>query len=70
MTTLVNHKFDFGETVYLVTDPDQIPYKIIQINVRPGGNIVYVLSNYAGDKLMYEFELCNEENVVLKMKNV
>lgn len=69
MTTLVEHKFDFGETVYLVTDPEQVAYNIIQINVRPGGSIVYVLSNYTGDKLMYEFEISNEQNTLIKLKN-
>lgn len=62
---VIENKFDIGDIVYLVTDPDQIRRIITGITIRPTG-ILYEVSLGATDSDHYDFELSLEPNIVIK----
>lgn len=65
MATFVS-KYNFGDIVYLVTDPDQLKYIVCEIEFRPG-SVVYVVSSGKETYTAYEFELTDEPNLVEKL---
>lgn len=59
---LVKTRFDFGQIVYLKTDPDQHPGIIIGFEIFPGGELMYKVS-FSGDmSVCYEIELSEEKD--------
>ncbi|PPL04936.1 hypothetical protein [Parapedobacter indicus] len=65
MATFIS-KFDFGDIVYLVTDPDQLKYIVCEIEFKPG-SVVYVVSSGKETYTAYEFELSRERDMVEKL---
>lgn len=56
-------KFLIGETVYLITDPDQFERVVTGIIVRPGSNL-YLVAHVMDTSAHYDFELSQEKNIV------
>lgn len=55
-------KLDWGQTLYLHSDPDQFPRSLVGITVVPGDQILYTLS-YLGEAIdAYSFEVDEEIN--------
>ncbi|GAA4328493.1 hypothetical protein [Flaviaesturariibacter amylovorans] len=63
---VIDNKYEFGQKVYVVTDPDQHARQVTEIQVKPGGGIVYEVSYIAGVSHHYEFELTPEPDPVIK----
>ena len=61
----VNTRFDMGEMVYLVSDPNQYLRQIIEININPGGFIMYKLTVGTETSWNHEIELSSEKDEVL-----
>lgn len=53
---IINNKFDIKDTVYLITDEDQLPRIVTAINVFPE-SITYELSCGTTSSGHYEFEM-------------
>lgn len=66
---ILDNKFEIGDTVYVVTDPEQQPYKIVQIRVNQGPSIVYIASAVGMDHPYYDFELSYEKNILMTTDN-
>lgn len=55
-------KVDFGQDLYLLTDPDQFPRTLVGVYLAPGNQVIYALS-YLGEVIeAYDFETSEEEN--------
>lgn len=65
-TTVVDHKFEFGQTVYLVTDIEQIPRIVTAIQLSPSGGITVNLCCGTLTSWHYEMEISAEKDTVLQ----
>lgn len=55
-------EWDWGQPLYYINDPEQIPYTLINIRLTPG-EAIYVIS-YCGDVTeAYAFELTDEKDL-------
>ena len=61
---VIENKYEFGQTVYLKTDPDQHARMVTQIKVSPIG-IIYLLSFGTMETPHYEIELSTEKDVLV-----
>lgn len=61
----IDNKFEIGETVYLVTDKDQLPNVVFSIEVTQG-NLLYKIAHGTTTSEHYDFELSREVNVILQ----
>lgn len=61
---VIENKFEFGDTVYLLTDKDQIKRIITAMSINPGGTIRYCLANGVGESWHYDFEVSTEIDVL------
>lgn len=68
MGMVVDNKFNHGETVYLVTDKDQLPRMIYCIKVFKN-DILYEVVCGTVSSAHYDFELSLEANVLMKTDN-
>jgi hypothetical protein len=66
-TTVVNHKFEIGDEVYLKTDEEQRKRIVVAIKLFKGGELLYDLTQGVITSLHYDFELSPERDQVLKM---
>ena len=66
---ILDNKFDIGDTVYVVTDPEQQPHKVIQIRINQGPSLVYMISALASEYPYYDFELSHEKNILISTHN-
>lgn len=64
---VIEPAFDFGETVYVVTDSDQQPFQITEMTVLPGGTITYKCESGLSEKWFYDFQLSRDKNEVFKL---
>ena len=62
---LIDNKFDFGQTVYLKTDKEQLPRIVTGMIVRHG-IIYYSLSQGTSETSHMDFEISEKINVLLK----
>lgn len=64
----IKNKFSLGDTVFLVTDPEQMKRLIVGITVLPGGILMYSCA-HADEEVTdhYEMELSDTEDVLLKI---
>lgn len=62
---LISNKYEIGAMVYLKTDIDQLQRMVTSIIVRPH-IIVYELSCGSTASEHYDFEITDEENVLIK----
>lgn len=65
MATVVNNKWEHGDTVYLVTDPEQMPRIIVAYKVYKQGEIMYELNQGINSSMHYEFEITTERNILV-----
>lgn len=65
MAMIIDNKYEFGQTVYLKTDPDQLPRIVTRFQVTPMG-VFYGLCSGTNDTWHYEMEISDEINAVLK----
>jgi hypothetical protein len=63
---LIENKFDFGQTVYLKTDPEQFARIVCSFIVTPTG-ILYKVCFGMQESEHYDFEISLEKNEVLKV---
>lgn len=68
MAMMIDNKFDFGETVYLKTDREQLPRIVFCMKVYKN-EIIYELACGASVSAHYEFEISKEVNVLLQTTN-
>lgn len=61
---IIDNKFNIGDIVYLVTDPEQTPRMITAIWVYASGNLRYELSYSEHSTSHYECEITPERNVL------
>lgn len=64
---VIDNKFNIGDMVYLVTDADQLPRVITNIEIRPGNCLVYRLCIGASMSNHYEFEISAEKETALHL---
>ncbi len=60
---LIQSVYDFGDIVYLKTDPEQIGRMITEITIYPMG-ILYSLSHGVNTTKHYELEFSKEKDVI------
>jgi hypothetical protein len=60
---ILENKFEIGEIVYLITDPDQKKRIVTSIQITPG-NIKYHLSQCDNDFWAEEFEISRDRDLV------
>lgn len=61
---IVENKYEIGQIVYLVTDPEQVPRMVTQVIVSPTG-VFYKLAQGTVDGDYYEIEISAEKTFVL-----
>lgn len=66
---IIENKFEIGDTVYLVTDREQVTRMVIGFCIRPKNNILYDLTSGNLVSSHYEFEISREENTAMKVIN-
>ncbi len=62
----INNKFNIGDIVYLVTDPEQLPRMIFCLHVFKG-YIMYEVTHINTLGLHYDFEISRKKNILLKI---
>ena len=65
---IINTLYDIGDTVYLVTDKDQLPRLIINIRIGPG-TLCYTVVSATTESSHYEMEISKEKNIVFSMNH-
>lgn len=63
----IENKFNFGDYVYIKTDPEQKKRMICHITLYPGNAINYMISSGTQESDHYEFELSDEIDVSMKL---
>ena len=61
---LIKTKYDIGDVVFLITDPDQHPRIITSISVRPQNNIVYEMACGGNSTDHYDLEFTYDRDIV------
>lgn len=67
MAIIIENKFNIGDTVYLLTDQEQIPRIVFAFTVFKS-DMIYKLARGTETSEHYEFELSTEINVLSKVK--
>lgn len=62
---VIDNKFEYGQTVYLKTDKEQLPRLVVSIHCR-GQNITYSLAQGINETTHHDVEISEYINVVLK----
>lgn len=62
----IDNRFNLGQSVYLIHDPEQLPRMITEITVSPNG-ILYEVSSGTVQYVAYGIELSLERNLSLIM---
>jgi hypothetical protein len=65
----INTKYNIEDSVYLVTDAEQSERIIISITILPNSLIVYSVMCGTESSEHYEFELCENIDVIKKTSN-
>jgi len=69
MAITVRTQYDFGQIVYLKTDPDQYPRQIIAVKASADGGVLIQLISETDVSYHYECELADEKDVMMTMKS-
>lgn len=64
----IETKYDYGQIVFLIHDPDQLERMVIGINGRPTG-IIYLLACGIAVTEHYELEIASETTFKLNQTN-
>lgn len=65
---VINSKYNFFDTVYLKTDPDQRQRMVTRLNITPNG-ITYELSCGTQTSWHYDQEIAEEKDVLITSSN-
>lgn len=57
---VIDNKFELGETVFLMTDPEQFPRIVTALSVNPNG-IIYKLAQGVNESYHYDCEISREK---------
>ena len=58
---VINFKYNFGDIVYLIHDPDQVERMVTSYMVKPLG-VLYGLSVGELESYHYDFEIASDKN--------
>ena len=61
--------YEYGEMVYLRTDPNQLERLVTGYILRPGGEPIYKLTYSTGETAHYGIELSREKDEVRQFRN-
>lgn len=59
----IDNEFDFGDEVYLVTDPDQSLRIVTTMSIMPKRLIMYELSKSEQASWHFDFEISRDKNL-------
>jgi hypothetical protein len=62
-------EFNIGQTVYIKTDPDQLPRIITAITLRPTNSVTYCLSFSTNESWHYAMEIDSEKDILQTTNN-
>lgn len=62
---MIDNKFEIGDRVYLVSDPDQHVRVITSLRVYKAGEILYTIVCGVQESHHYDFELSTEKDVTI-----
>lgn len=62
-------KYDFGDLVYLITDPEQLQRMVVGVRIRSSGSIVYLLACGTQETDHTDTEISTECDMVKKTSN-
>lgn len=62
---VLDNKYNIGDTVFLLTDPEQYPRMVTAIIIRYKGYIEYEVSFSSTSNNFTEIELCDEKALVI-----
>ena len=65
---IIENKFEIGQTVYLVTDSDQLPRLVYGFEITQG-SIIYMLCIGTITSNHFDFEISEQENIISKTTN-
>lgn len=65
----INTKYNIEDTVYLVTDSEQLERTITAITIYPNNLIMYELMCGVEQSEHYEFEITEEPNIIKRTSN-
>ena len=60
---VINNKYEIGDRVYLVSDPEQLLRLVTSIIVFKGGELLYGIACGVGESKHYDFELSAERDL-------
>ena len=60
----IDNKFDFGQTVFLKTDKDQLPRMVVHLMLKPGNVLLYGMCHGTIYYEHYEIEISIEKDVL------
>lgn len=63
MAVMLNNQFELGEMVYLIHDPEQYHYMIVQVGLTLGGSLMYSLQCGEDEVTAFEKELSREKSL-------
>jgi len=69
MSMVIHNDFNFGEQVFLKTDPDQYPRMVVQMGVQPTGTVTYRLASGDSDSWHHSIEMSREKNPLIQLNN-
>lgn len=64
MALVVDNKHTIGDTVYLVTDIDQLPRLVLAYKIYKEGEIMYELIQGTVTSMHYAFEISIEKTLI------
>ena len=62
MSIKVKLDFDFGDSCYIKTDPEQLERTVVGAIMRPGA-VIYILDTLGEEIEIYNFQLSKEKNL-------
>ena len=65
----INNKYDIGDMVYVRTDVNQIPNIVIAITIYSDTYHTYKINSMDNCSDYRDYEISNEEDISLKVKN-
>lgn len=63
---ILSIRWDFGKTLYVITDTDQKPRQLTAVLHMPGDRMQYQLACGSNSSWHYEFEISEEVNTLAK----
>lgn len=64
---IVNVPYEFGDIVFLKTDPDQYERMVYKISIYPNGAVMVALSFGATNSEHYDFEVSTQKDLMKEL---